>query len=1062
MTELQKLEVVSAGAGSGKTYRIKEDIGQWVADGTVAPDKIAAVTFTEAAAGELRERIRSKLVESGQFEDALKLDQSFISTIHSFGLRILTEYSFDAGLPPHSRLLDKNEESALLRQAISRVGDVDTLTKELGRYGYKFDFNTKTLPEEAFRKRVASIISTLRTIGGSSASNLTSYSKKHLKNVYGITIAGDEATQALHRSINALLEQFPRDISANFEGNKTAVSEFRKNYSLLTKGKDISVLKSDWALWQSLRQLRLSKRGAETPNGYDTLASAVIECAENLPAHPGPLQDAISHAEILLNAASEAISGYAEDKKKSALVDYTDMLALAYMLIAENSGALESLASRIQCLVIDEFQDTNPLQFSMLWLLTQAGVPTLIVGDLKQAIMGFQGADPRLMESLLNHPDTKRDTLTANWRTQPSLMPFVNKVGKALFDDGYDDLKPNGSEGYQVPLEVIEHPKPPKGNGSSKIEYRSLKVAKHIHDLINDPNQFVKDRYTGEKRRLVASDIAILCPRHDDNSNYAEALRQYGIKTKIPENGWIESRVVQLVLYALDFVANPSDKHAQLYLTATELDKKELACALEELVTNGNLSSDLLNGLKEVSKRHIGATVDTLVSEVISQLDLYGLVSHWDEADKHRADLLRLEGEAKSFVNSNPESLASGGFYGSDVKTFLAWIRSQVQIEKDANRRPDLGGSQSDTVELSTWHSSKGREWSVVFVCCWEAPVKTTLPSTRVEYEGGYDDLDGLLEKARVIFTPDFSAKETKERFLTSLKQRDYIEAKRLIYVALTRARERLIIEWPTFKEGSKSDAAIYFSVLRDETGAELFDNGLRISGQTFNCPVRSHDGLGPGVPEGLSVANYLPRLGRRAIKQMNLATDENELFSSPSSIEDCSAEVLAFDVYEYSSAISFEMSLPGEEFGGLIHKCFELLTYKPSAVSDLSQFTGYDISPADADTISNSFNALMRFCSNELGQISVDTEVPFVFTDENGAVCNGIIDMLVETSEGYWIIDHKSDGGDYLELFKHYWSQLSTYRDALKAYDKPVLGVGLNLFSKGILLLSQIGDKNA
>ena len=69
--------------------------------------------------------------------------------------------------------------------------------------------------------------------------------------------------------------------------------------------------------------------------------------------------------------------------------------------MASSGGALEALAERVDCLVIDEFQDTNPLQFSLLWLLQKVGIPTLIVGDLKQAIMGFQGADPRLMERLL-------------------------------------------------------------------------------------------------------------------------------------------------------------------------------------------------------------------------------------------------------------------------------------------------------------------------------------------------------------------------------------------------------------------------------------------------------------------------------------------------------------------------------------------------------------------------------------------------------------------------------------------------------------------------------------
>ena len=144
MTQLPKLDVVSAGAGSGKTYRIKDTVGRWIKNELVSPDRIVAVTFTEAAAGELKERLRKELIDLSRVEDALKLDQAYISTIHSFGLRLLTEFAFDGGLPPRSRLLDQNEETALLRQAIARSGNIDTLTRELRRYGYKYDGGTQT------------------------------------------------------------------------------------------------------------------------------------------------------------------------------------------------------------------------------------------------------------------------------------------------------------------------------------------------------------------------------------------------------------------------------------------------------------------------------------------------------------------------------------------------------------------------------------------------------------------------------------------------------------------------------------------------------------------------------------------------------------------------------------------------------------------------------------------------------------------------------------------------------------------------------------------------------
>ncbi len=106
---LPLLEIIPAGAGSGKTHTIQTKLSKWVQEGLVKPEKIVAVTFTEAAAAELRDRIRAELVKDGRIEDALRLDQAYMSTIHSFGLRIITEFAFEAEASPVPRLLNDDE-----------------------------------------------------------------------------------------------------------------------------------------------------------------------------------------------------------------------------------------------------------------------------------------------------------------------------------------------------------------------------------------------------------------------------------------------------------------------------------------------------------------------------------------------------------------------------------------------------------------------------------------------------------------------------------------------------------------------------------------------------------------------------------------------------------------------------------------------------------------------------------------------------------------------------------------------------------------------------------------
>ena len=1058
MLTLPKLDVVSAGAGSGKTFRIKEAVGKWVREGLVQPDRIVAVTFTEAAATELKERVRKELLDLDRPEDALKLDQAYISTIHSFGLRILTEFAFEGGLPPRSRLLEKNEETALLRQAIARAGDLDVLTRDLPRFGYTYDGGTKTSGEEQFRQMVQTIIGRLRTVGQEmEAQKLTGFARDGLAKTYGTTGDGNIALGALHRAVNALLDSFPNDISGAFADKPSVVKEYRKNHADLSRARNKERLATDWPLWQALRKLRQSKRGAPTPGNYDALADDVIMAADQLPGHPGPLADAIRHADVLIGSAVEAIEGYAEEKKRAALVDYPDMLAAAHFILASGSDALEALSERVDCLVIDEFQDTNPLQFSLLWLLYQKGIPALIVGDLKQAIMGFQGADPRLMQKLLDHEQASNTSLENNWRTQPALMPFINRVGRALFPEEYIELSPRAEAGFQTPLEVFDQPKPP--SGGAKKATRALSVAARIKALLDDPNQLVRDQRSGKKRNLNAQDIAILCPTNGQLQDYADALRKFGVSAKITEGGWYSSRIVQLALHALTFAESPSDRHAGLYLSCTEFGVHDLKSALSELIENQEITDPILETLRPLHGEIPGAIVAGVLSRTIRALDLHGRIATWPDAEKHRADLLRLEAEAQAFVDAKPETLASGGFFGSGAKTFIAWLEDKVEQDREADQRPDPDASATNAVEIVTWHRSKGREWPVIFVCGWDTEVKPRLPDVSVEYEH-FENLDFVLDDARISFTPKFAAPEANDRFFTAMMDAATLSAKRLIYVALTRAKERLVLEWHSHLEGSTKTT--YHSVFMNQTGANLTDTGIEVEGKQFPCLVTRNSGIPPDPPSGAVIAESLPTYGLRAIKPAPLLNPKEELFTAPSSLtSDKKSEYPPFEVVSYGKPLVLDLGVSGAEYGSIIHRCFEVLTASPDATSFLSDATGHSITDEQGRLIAESHAALIGWLRETLGASVASTETPFTTAMSDGSNCTGLIDLLVQTPNGIWVIDHKTDqASDHQVLFSHYWPQLHAYGETIRGTEHTFAGTALNLVGFGKLLLCQASEQ--
>lgn len=1057
---LPALTLIPAGAGSGKTYTIQQTLARWVRDGLVEPDKIVAVTFTEAAAGELRERIRNQLVEDGRLEDALKLDQAYISTIHGFGLRLLTEFAFDAGFSPSPRLLNEDEEAILVRLALAETDRADLVMADLEGHGYRYDFNSGKGGEDIFRDRVLALIGKLRAIGRSREdARLVPHTLAKAKELYGETRLAENLNQALHSAVKALLKTFPTDLSNLYPDNNTFVQELRGNFQNLKRAENVTAIENDPSLWQSLRSLRGSKRGSALPDGYDELAAAVIEAADALPEHPGPLAQALEHIDALLGAGQDCLTRYAETKREKGLVDYTDMLALSHDLLRHSSDILAAFRERVDCLVIDEFQDTNPLQFSLLWALQETGVPTLIVGDLKQAIMGFQNADSRLLAGLQEQYADQTRPLTGNWRTTPALMEWMNAVGAGLFDDGYTALKPQATYGgLLTPVEVIdfaENWRAKAGESEPPGVVRSRCTAARIKGLLDNPASQVYDRHKKISRSLRPGDIAILCPTNSRLGAYADALRELGIRSRMAQDGWFESPIIRIVYHALTYIADPSDAHAALFLSVTEQGREDLQSALTTLLNGSGLSDPVLQALQPVIDGPPDRSVVSLVSETIEALDLYGVISTWPEAEQARANLLRMQGEAQEFMSANREALASGGYYGSGLKSFLAWLKVRVEGK---NGQPDPRVVDDDAVVLMTWHKSKGKEWPVVVVAAGDAEVKCPLPSLDVVYKD-FSDLGKVLDAARIEISPDFVAPESAEKFREPLWEEARKSALSLLYVVLTRAREKVILEWPRYLDnGRERSKTSYWEVLVETTGMRLEKDQLVIDKRKFDCQVIPTGRLSPEAYEdGIEIKATLPLIGRRALVVGSPPAMLTQEGTTPSTLHgDVGPIPESTQTVKYGASLEVDLPLSPTERGTLLHRCFEIIDgAKEPAI--ICRAIGYDLTGEQFAVIAGGVERFGDYLAREFNTLQVDREVPILLCDEKGSVVSGYIDLLVETADGFWVIDHKSDRvDDRNERLGFYLPQLKCYAAAIEKArrEKPVLGVGIHWLSYGEMSL--------
>ena len=830
--------IVGAGAGSGKTHHIQTRLGGWIASGEVRPERVLAVTFTEAAAGELAQRLRGALLEEGRPEAAIALGRAYVSTIHGLGRRIVTEHALACGVSPAARLVDEAEAEMLLRRAIAEAEELQAVTRDLAGFGYrsKSQGGEWLSASDAFRADLRAVLDRLQGLGAHGGGpHLAEEAAGALVAEWG-EVGDAEALEApLRRAVAAIMERWPDGIA--HEGmNESARTTFRKDHATL-KALHAGGVASDWAAWERARDLRPSKRGTPTPEGYDDMACGVMVAAEALPRHPEPRDLARRHLEALIRGAQAVLERYADEKRRLGVIDFADMIAAAERALA-NQEVLAAVLDGVDCVVVDEFQDTNPVQFALLARLIGAAPRVLLVGDAKQAVMAFQGADARLSQALRRGRPEAVSTLDRNWRSVPEVMAFANGLGASLFED-YDCLSPvrAAAPGPALTALVIT-----KGRSARSPNARPQHhVVAHVAGLLADGAE-ITDRTTGETRAARPADVAILCRTRGQIGAYADALRALRVPVQVEEGGWHDGSAVAAARAALAFAADPSDAHAGLRLATLGPARRSLEEALRALRDGRLAALPELAMLAAASDELHALTVPAVVTRVMALAGIEEWASGLPDPEAHLADLARLRAEASAFADSNAATRAAAGLHGWDACAFLAWLAARVAAGEDG--RPDPSGVAARGVELVTWHAAKGREWPVVVVAGLDWQVEERAGTMRVEFEG-WDEPASLLERARLRRIPEVACAEVQARLLEPRLEAARATERCLAYVAMTRARDRLVLEWPIWLKDQDGTLA---GLLAREAGLGIGAGAVHVGGS-------SHEALIVECPEGMPAA---------------------------------------------------------------------------------------------------------------------------------------------------------------------------------------------------------------
>jgi ATP-dependent exoDNAse (exonuclease V) beta subunit len=483
----------------------------------------------------------------------------------------------------------------------------------------------------------------------------------------------------------------------------------------------------------------------------------------------------------------------------------------------------------------------------------------------------------------------------------------------------------------------------------------------------------------------------------------------------------MDSPVVRAARAALSYAANPADTNSALILRVLGPDPLSLQIAINAQI-DGELADDaVLTRLSELSDSLARLPISQALDLVINAAGLRYWADRQTDAAQARADLLRLEAEATDFEAAHRDLKAAAGFHGESAKVFLGWLEAR-KGERDFDRRPDPAANSAEAVEIVTWHASKGREWPITVVAEFDDDIadRPGTTTTRFAALDQIDDMNAVLSSAMLIHSPGLAAPEAMTRFIEDRRADFEANAKNLLYVALTRARDRLVLEWPAFLKERDEDAPeadCLFHVFEDACKPQIGEDEIRLG--TTVCPavIRTPAEQAGFTEYQASEFAEMPRIGSATPMPVTTVTP----WRLQPSLVKATAPTPRSQTIMLGEA--WPISINDAVRGTAIHLAMRTCLTRPDLQLALPMATGLD--ETTLTRVATRAAELQNWLTAD-GYTDLRCEISLLGHTAEGAEIPGMIDLLAIGPKGCLLIDHKTGGvGEGLGA---YWPQLSTY----------------------------------
>ena len=1036
--------VVTAGAGTGKTRVLTHRFAHLVLSGKAEIEEILAITFTEKAAAQMIDRVSGILREENRFDLVRKLPTAAISTIHAFCARTLREYALEAGVDPGFEMLDEFDKERLARLCL------ELALKDIQESGpTHYDVLARTLKTEG--RFGADILTAILKIYDKIRSDRKSIAESFRTS--DPTLLYRERSEAVFSALHDY-----RKLASTLKNTKT----MEQNEIALENIESALSTPNFEEIPKICLETKIKSLGKikEVANALKERLAALARAAAEVYAHD---------TRMLLHELVENFhQRFSSAKRERSLLDFSDLEQKTMDLLNKRPDIAESLMRRYRFVLVDEFQDVNPLQAQLIRTVSGHG-NLFVVGDHKQSIYGFRHADVKVFQDFIQSaPRDRRVSLDRNFRTVRPVLDFVNGFFENLWaaeesDIPYEPLR-TGAESQNISDEPPAVEFLVSFDDDNGREAEASTLAKRIRQMLDAPK--------GEA--VKPGEIVVLFQSKKNAQLYMDAFLHLGIPyQEVKGQGFFQRAEIADLQNYLQILSDPYHEIALTAVLRSPFVQLDPSCLFLLSMAGKAMPGGLIAACRNAdqnteidpsSKEKISGFLQTydgllLMSALLSPsaltAEIYNRTGYRDWA-LTQPDAARKIGNMESAGKMADTIATSMGGSPADIAAAFAEFRQGEYRSEDASTGP-----AKDAVTVMTIHAAKGLE----------APVVILADCDRKPYVS-QDPIVYHLEKGIgfKIYLPDFTDVKTESyaQVTDGLKEDAKAEARRLFYVASTRAEKRMI-----YSAGFNKNQ--YGNYIKYGWAKDLMDFlGLDVNEADTWPPTLQPENL----PQVALVAGHTipdPATTPEDNTPETLIDPMRHYDTLPATLPDpdgshylyTTSEVTTFASCARLYYLQYRLGLPtellGEQpdtdkidsaeddsrsrldamgFGNAFHELMYHAT--PENLQDI-QKTAAQIGrrfQVPADQYHFLGDRVISFYNNPetkaiLKATKIHRELPLVWQQQNRMI-RGQIDLIAEIESGLWLVDYKTNQLNGLkaeDILARYKMQLILYALGVKAH---------------------------